>query len=180
MKKENILVAAIICVVIAGSVLFMKSKSGNIVNAGAESRVDVVGEQNLSLTAAKSSNINWQSYNQGVKNAKAQNKPVFLYFHADWCKYCTKLKKTTFTDKDVLNYLNDNFISIAIDTEKQKDFARQWGIKGLPNLWFLRADSSKISNIPGYVEADHFLNILKYIRTQSFDKMSFSDFLKKI
>ena len=109
-----------------------------------------------------------------------QDKPVFLYFHADWCTYCTKLKKTTFADKDVLNYLNDNFISIAIDTEKEKEFASQWGVKGLPTLWFLKSDSSKISNLPGYVGPDQFLAILKYISTQSYEKMSFAEFVKTI
>ena len=105
---------------------------------------------------------------------------MFLYFHADWCTYCTKLKKTTFSDKDVLNYLNDNFISIAIDTEKEKEFASQWGIKGLPTLWFLESDSSKISNLPGYVGPEQFLTILKYISTQSYEKMSFAEFIKTI
>jgi len=189
MKKENILVVAIICIVIAGAVVYMKSNSPNHVNAGVNAEVNTETnaglkdnndaiEHNTNLTAVKSSNIDWKPYTQGLNLAKAEKKPVFLYFHADWCKYCTKLKKTTFVDKDVFNYLNNNFISIKIDTEKEKDLAMQWGIKGLPNLWFLKADNSKISNIPGYVGPDQFLNILKYIRTQSYDKMSFSDFLK--
>ncbi len=182
MKKENILIVAIICISIIGAVFYMRSKSVNSANAdvGEKKNIEVVIEKKDNLTAANTSSIDWKPYTQGLEIAKAHNKPVFLYFHADWCKYCKKLKTTTFADKAVLNYLNDNFISIKIDTEKEREISQEWGIKGLPNLWFLKADNSKISNIPGYVGAEQFLNILKYIRTKSYDKMSFSDFLKTI
>ena len=182
MKKENILVVAIICISIIGAVFYMRSKSVNNANADVGEKNNVVKkavvEQKASLTAANTSSINWKPYTQGLEIAKAQNKPVFLYFHADWCKYCKKLKTTTFADKAVFNYLNDNFISITIDTEKERDIALEWGIKGLPNLWFLKADNSKISNLPGYVGPEQFLIVLKYIRTKSYDKMSFADFIK--
>jgi thioredoxin-related protein len=184
MKKENILVVAIICISIIGAVFYMRSKPVNNANADVGEKNNVVTkavvEQKESLTAANTSSINWKPYAQGLEIAKAQNKPVFLYFHADWCKYCKKLKTTTFVDKAVLNYLNDNFISITIDTEKERELATEWGIKGLPNLWFLKADNSKISNLPGYVGPEQFLNILKYIHTKSYDKMSFADFLKTL
>ncbi len=183
MKKENILVVAIICIAIAGALIYFNLKPDNNANANANSvahQTTGTIEQKQILTASKTSGIDWQSYAKGIDIAKKQDKPVFLYFHADWCTYCTKLKKTTFADKDVLNYLNDNFISIAIDTEKEKAFARQWGIKGLPSLWFLKSDSSKISNLPGYVGPDQFLAILKYISTQSYEKMSFAEFVKTI
>jgi thioredoxin-related protein len=180
MKKENILVLALICIAVVGVFTYMSSKPSNHANAGLEKKIEVVVEPKASLIAANTSSINWQTYAQGLEMAKAQNRPVFLYFHADWCKYCTKLKKITFKDKSVLNYLKDNFISITVDTEKEKDLAKEWGIKGLPNLWFLKADNSKISNLPGYVGPEQFLNILKYIRTKSYDKMSFADFLETV
>ena len=193
MKKENILVIAIICIVVVGTVAYMKSNSPNLVNAGVkknsaaiekkteaviENQTEDLIKQKAEVPTTKSTKIDWQPYIQGLSNAKKEEKPVFLYFHADWCKYCKKLKTTTFADKDVLNYLSNNFISITIDTEKEREIASEWGIKGLPNLWFLKADNSKISNIPGYIEAEQFLNVLKYIRTNSYEKMSFSDFLK--
>ncbi len=181
MRKENILVVAIICIAIAGALIYFNLKPENNANANSVAHQAARSiEQKQILTASKTSSIDWQFYAKGLDIAKTQDKPVFLYFHADWCTYCTKLKKTTFVDKDVLNYLNDNFISITIDTEKEKAFARQWEIKGLPSIWFLKSNSSKISNLPGYVGPDQFLAILKYIRTQSYEKMSFPEFVKTI
>ena len=181
MKKENILVLAIICISIIGTLIYFNLKPDNNANANSvDHQADGTIEEKQILTASKTSGIDWQSYAKGIDIAKTQDKPVFLYFHADWCTYCTKLKKTTFADRDVLNYLNDNFVSITIDTEKEKAFANQWGIKGLPTLWFLKSDNSKISNLPGYVGPEQFLVILKYIRTQSYEKMSFAEFVKTI
>ncbi|MBU8848788.1 MAG: thioredoxin family protein [Desulfobacterales bacterium] len=112
--------------------------------------------------------------------AKNQNKHIFLYFHADWCTYCKDLKKTTFKNKAVLDYLKDNFISVKVDTDKNNKLATQWNVKGLPTLWFLKPDNSKINSVPGYVNPEQFLHILKYIHTASYDKMSFQEFIKTI
>ncbi len=178
MKKENILVVVLICIVVTGVPIYFNLKPDNNANADSNANQTTQSiEQKQILTSARTSGIHWQSYVKGLDAAKSQNKPVFLYFHADWCTYCKKLKKTTFADQDVLNYLNSNFISITVDIEKEKNLAQQWGIKGLPTLWFLKADHSKIRDLPGYIDPEQFLIILKYIHTQSYEKMSFSEFV---
>ena len=171
MKKESLLVIALICIAVIGVVIYNNSKSGK--------QADLIQGKGSGQTS-DASKIDWQGYAQGMELAKSQNKHVFLYFHADWCTYCKKLKKTTFQDKGVLKYLKDNFISIEVDTDKNQELAIQWKVKGLPNLWFLKPDNSKINNIPGFIDAKQFLNILKYIHTASYDKMNFQDFIKTI
>ncbi len=129
---------------------------------------------------AFSDTIHWQPYPKGIAMAKAENKKIFLYFHTSWCHYCKKMKTSTFKNPDVIKYLNKHFISITIDAEKEKKIARAYGVRGFPTLWFLKHDSSKLSKIPGYVEAKTLINVLKYIETGSYMKMSFNDFLKTI
>ncbi|WP_148278087.1 thioredoxin family protein [Desulfobacula toluolica] len=177
MKKENILVVAIVCIAVAGVFMYNNSKSGSMTGFFPSK---VSGKAELSGQNGDGSNIAWQDYNQGMAMAKTQGKHVFLYFHADWCTYCRKLKKTTFKDEAVLSYLRDNFISIAVDTDKNQKLSTQWKVKGLPTLWFLEPDNSKISSIPGYVEKKQFLNILKYIHTKSYSKMTFNEFVKTL
>lgn len=130
--------------------------------------------------SAFSDGINWQSYDKGLAMAKAQNKKIFLYFHADWCHYCKKMKKTTFKNADLINYLNKHFISIMVNVDKEKKIARFYRVRGLPTLWFLKDDSTKLSRIPGFVQAHTLVNVLKYINTENYIKMSFKDFLKTI
>lgn len=173
MRKENVLVVIIICIAVASVMLYKNFKSAKT------SSVLSVEESSLNK-GLSSATIDWQDYEQGLAKAQATGKHIFLYFHADWCTYCVKLKKTTFKNKAVLTYLRDNFISISVDTDKNTELSKQWKVKGLPTLWFLKPDNSKISSIPGYVDKKQFLNILKYIHTQSYDKLSFNEFLKTI
>lgn len=171
MKKENLLVIAIICIAIIGFVVYKQSKP--VVQP------DLI-QQNGSEPTRDISKIDWQGYAQGMELAKSRNKPVFLYFHADWCTYCRKFQGTTFKDKAVLAYLSENFISIEVDTDKYQDLAGQWQVRGLPTLWFLKPDNSRITSLPGYVGAKEFLQILKYINTASYEKMDFQEFIKTI
>lgn len=171
MKKENILVVAIICIIVVGVVGYK--------NLNSEQTMAAVPE-NGDVQTGDTQSINWQAYAQGMALAKTSGKHIFLYFHADWCTYCRKLKKTTFKEEEVLTYLKDNFISISVDTDHDTTVADEWNVKGLPTLWFLKPDNSKISSIPGYVDKKQFLHILKYIHTQSYDKMSLHEFIKTI
>ena len=171
MRKENVLIVVIICVAVASVMMYKNSRSAK--------KTSVIPVQESSLDKGLSTvAIDWLDYEQGMAQAKAAGKHIFLYFHADWCTYCVKLKKTTFKNKEVVSYLRDNFISISVDTDKKKKLSTQWGVKGLPTLWFLKPDNSKISSIPGYVDKKQLLDVLKYIHTQSYDKLSFNEFVK--
>ena len=171
MKKENILVAVIICIAVAGVMMY--------INLNPKQPVAVIQDKMPGPISA-TSDIDWQEYVQGMELAKTENKPIFLYFYADWCTYWTKLKKTTFRNEAVLAYLKDNFISILVDTDKKQELATQWSVRGLPTLWFLKPDNSKINSIPGFVDAKQLLHILKYIHTESYDKMNFQEFAKTL
>jgi thioredoxin-related protein len=179
MKKENILVVVLIALAIAGGILYNRSKSsGPMIQAATASETsDKAGEK--TDLAMKGTTIGWRDYTPGMAMAAKRGKSIFLYFHAPWCTYCTKLKETTFKDKKVLAYLDKNFISIQVNTDKNQALSNEWKVKGLPTLWFLESDGTKINSIPGYLDAAQLLLVLKYIHTKSYDKMSFQDFMRQ-
>ncbi len=170
MKKENILVVALICIAVAGVVYFTGDKPGT---------PQPKQVQQTTAEAPADDGINWKNYSDGVAMAENQDKHIFLYFQAQWCTYCTKLKETSFKDPAVIDLLQKHFVSISIDTDQHKDLAMKWKVRGLPTLWFLKPDTSKISNIPGYVDAKQLTKVLDYIQTRSYDKLSFSEFSEK-
>ncbi len=172
MKKENILVIVLVCIAMIGVVIYQQDRF-NFSSSGS----DTAGETNAQVSE---SGIGWVAYDQGLGIAKQQNKPIFLYFYADWCTYCEKLKQTTFKDAAVLRYLEENFVSIRVDTDADSAMATEWNVRGLPTSWFLTSDSGKINSVPGYLDEKQFLNTLKYIHTKSYDTMSFHDFLKQL
>lgn len=133
----------------------------------------------LPVEATQASGINWQPYETGIEMAREQGKKVFLYFFADWCGYCRKMEKSTFTDASVIQYLNDNFIAISINSDKDKKLASSYRVRGLPALYFIEADTNKGGQYPGYVEAEKLVSLLKFFKTESYKTMSFSEFKEK-
>jgi len=127
---------------------------------------------------AEKKEIHWQSYENGMKMIKDQNKKGFLHFYTDWCTYCKIMNKQTFADAKVIDYINDNFIPIRVNAEKQKDIAKQYGVTRFPNNWFIGEDSKALSSQPGYIPPDMFLNMLQFLNTDSFKKMKFSEFME--
>ncbi len=126
------------------------------------------------------SKIDFKSYNEGIALIKSLNKKGFIYFHADWCKYCKDMKKKVFTNEKIIKYLNENYISIKVDTEVETKIASKYNVRGLPLLYFLNNDGSALVSNPGYVPAKELLPMLKYINTESYSKgIKFADFLKQ-
>ncbi|MCA1786360.1 MAG: thioredoxin fold domain-containing protein [Desulfobacteraceae bacterium] len=178
MKKEYVLVIVLVAIGLSGLWWFTNTQSVQIEPAPAGSTAPAMVTETVTSRVTDSTGINWKDYTPGLAQAKNQDKNVFLYFYAQWCTYCTKLKQTTFLDERVQTYLEKNFISISVDTDQNQSLSQSWQVKGLPTMWFLTPDGNKINSLPGYVDGSQLFHILRYIHTNSYDTMSFQDFVK--
>ncbi|OQX17558.1 MAG: hypothetical protein BWK80_39495 [Desulfobacteraceae bacterium IS3] len=127
---------------------------------------------------SSSSPVKWYSYKEGLAAGKKEKKNMLINFYADWCGFCKKMDNETFKDTPVVNYLNENFISIKVNSDKEQQIARDFYVQGLPTMWFLSYEEERLTSLPGYVPADRMLPLLKFIHTESYKKMKFSEFLK--
>jgi thioredoxin-related protein len=127
--------------------------------------------------ANASDKINWLSYDEGIALAKQEGKKVFIHFYADWCAYCKKMEKETLSNSAVIDSLNQDFIPVLVNSDKDRELARQFFIRGLPSTWFVSDTGEKISSLPGFISAKMLLNALKFIYTDSYKTMSFRDFI---
>jgi thioredoxin-related protein len=122
--------------------------------------------------------VNWQTYEEGMAMGKEEAKKVFIYFWATWCGYCRRMDAITFNDPGVVSFLNENFISVRVDLDKEKNLALGYNIRGVPASWFVSETGEKIASKPGYSPPESLLPALKFISTDSYKKMGFKDFLK--
>jgi len=137
--------------------------------------------------------LTWHKYDRALELAKEQEKHVMVFFTTSWCGYCKKMKKTTFTDPKVLALMTGKFILAVVDgdsknklnlTDKEgeslvmteQQLSRAFGVKGYPTTIFLKADGTTIAPISGYWAADQFEIALRFVSTDSYEKMSFKDF----
>lgn len=131
------------------------------------------------VTAVSAESIKWMDYAEGIAVGKAENKKVLLHFWAKWCDFCRMMEEETFVDKRVISYLNKNFIAVKINFDIQRKQVVKYSVRGLPNTYFLESDGDVISNLPGYIPADLFFDILRYLNTDSYVRMSFDKFRSK-
>ena len=113
--------------------------------------------------ASASDTINWRSYEEGMVLSKIEKKKVFLHFYADWCGFCRKMANTTFKDSSLINYLNENFMLIRVNTDREPRTAGNYGVAGLPTTVFLTPMGEPIFSVPGYIAKDPLMSMLKEI-----------------
>jgi thioredoxin-related protein len=133
----------------------------------------------------------WYGFNEGMKVAMAQKKPMIIDFYADWCAWCKRMDEEVFCDSGVAKRLKDDFICIRIYTDKdpnetlrykqhvlsKPEFSSMVGIQGLPTVVFMDRNADLITKIPGFVKKDVFLPLLGYISEECYEKkISFNDY----
>ena len=115
---------------------------------------------------AVSEEIQWHSFNAGMARGKFEKKKVFIHFFADWCAACKVMENSTFKDPVVIASLNENFIPIKVDAEREVQTASLFRVKGLPDNWFIGEDGEIIGHRPGYIPPDQLKNILTLMQKQ--------------
>lgn len=125
------------------------------------------------------SGIRWYSFNEGVEKIKKSDKKGFLHFYTEWCGYCRKMKKETFSDKEVISSLNKDFVSIKINAEDQPGVARKFGVNRFPFNWFVDKKNEPIGNQPGFIPPEMMVHILEYMTTNDYKNMGFDEFMEE-
>lgn len=156
---------------------FSASKDSDV-SKGKMQKSESIPQELKVASGEQKSGVKWYSYDEGISMGKDKKKKIFLSFYADWCGYCKQMEKTTFADKSVVSYMNENFVSIRINADKELKLTSTYNVRGLPDTWFLSENGEQIGSQPGYIAPDTMLPLLKYIYSDKYQKMSFDKFMK--
>ena len=61
------------------------------------------------------------SFEEVVQLSKENPKPIVVFTHTNWCKYCKIMEHVTFKDSRIIATLNENFYFVSFDAETKKD-----------------------------------------------------------
>jgi thioredoxin-related protein len=143
--------------------------------------------------------LQWTTLENAEALAAKTGKKIMIKAYTDWCGWCKVMDKETFPDQYVSKVLNDNYVSVRFNTEKNTDVS--WGgvpyklvknerggayhelaVKWLgskmtfPTIVILDAKGNLIQAIPGYRKPLEFEQILAYFAGDFQNKMEWGKF----
>ncbi|MCP4694008.1 MAG: thioredoxin family protein [Desulfobacterales bacterium] len=123
----------------------------------------------FSVNHAAAAGIRWRSFNDGMALGKNEGKKIYINFYSNNCRYCLDMQMKTFKDPSVISFLNEFFIPIRVNSDREREISRNFRVRGLPDNWFMMADGKVIGRRPGYISPDDFFQILKQVNTAGVD-----------
>lgn len=65
----------------------------------------------------KAQTLRWTSFADLNDSLRKERRPLLIFIHTDWCKYCKAMELKTFTEPLITNALNKNFYCLNLDAE---------------------------------------------------------------
>jgi len=78
-----------------------------------------LGEANAQSTPPPS--IHWIDIEKAVELNKSQPKKMMIYVYSNSCGWCTRFQNTTFSNPVIVDYLNQHFYAVKLNSNLKKD-----------------------------------------------------------
>ncbi|MCF4100862.1 thioredoxin fold domain-containing protein [Gillisia sp. M10.2A] len=148
--------------------------------------------------------IKWMSMNEALAAQKKEPKKIVMDAYTSWCGPCKLMDKNTFTNKDVINYINKHYYAVKFDAEgteevmykgfnytnpnydakrkgrnSQHFFINALKVSGYPSLVFFDEESNVIAPIAGYRTPEQLEIYLKMIANDDYKKLTSAEAWQK-
>ena len=142
--------------------------------------------------------IEWMTWDEAIAAAEKEPKKVFIDVYTDWCGWCKRMDKTTFSDPKVVKYVNENFYAVKFNAEQKEEITfrghtmkyRSSGRRGVhelaislldgrlgyPSYVYLDEEQNRITISPGFKQVNPFLKELTFIAEDHYKEKSFEEF----
>lgn len=145
-----------------------------------------------------SDGIHWLTFQQAEQKMKEQPRKVLIDVYTGWCGWCKVMDKKTYTNPDLIKYVNDNFYAIKFDAEQKSSIefmGKTWnydaahkvnalaidllhGRLSYPTTVIMEENFKSEEPIPGYLEVPVMESILKYFGEKAYLHQKWDDYQK--
>lgn len=137
-----------------------------------------------SVTVSEAQKIKWLSWEEAIEASAKEEKKIFVDIYTQWCGWCKKMDATTFSDPNIVKYINENYYAIKFDAELKEDIQLNGkvykyikmgksgyhelvaeltrGQLSYPTIVFLDEKMNLIQPIPGFRDPKSFEMIMHY------------------
>jgi protein disulfide-isomerase len=97
--------------------------------------------------------VNWQTdLKAAQRTSRSTGKPMLIMFTATWCGPCQKLKKEVLSDAEVASRLNDDFVPVLLDIDREKRAAEVLEVENIPQIVVLSSEADEVGRTVGSVK----------------------------
>lgn len=145
----------------------------------------VTGILHLGCASQGTGKINWMTFEEAIAANKENPKKIFIDVYTNWCTWCKKMDKDTFSDSTVAAYMNEHFYAVKFNAESKdtivyRDIKFSYfpdykahtlavslldGKMSYPSYVILTGTEQRLKIIQGYQDKETFLQNLKILAT---------------
>ncbi|TLP39374.1 thioredoxin family protein [Arcobacter arenosus] len=108
----------------------------------------------LSLFAS----INFEKdYNKALERLNSENKELLVMVSSKTCPECNYMKKHIFTQDEVANYINKNYVAVDLDIN-DKNIPEQMKFWGIPRFYISKDGENVLKKKMGGMKKEQFLD----------------------
>jgi len=145
--------------------------------------------------------IKWYTFQEAVAANLKDPKPLFIDVYTDWCSWCKKMDKSTFTDPSIAKYMNETYYPVKMDAEMKEEIVFQGktfvnpnpdskgsthqvaqallkGKMSYPSYVFMTEKLEWLTVVPGYMDVAKFTPVIHYFGDKAYLNQSFEEYSK--
>lgn len=122
--------------------------------------------------------VAWLSYQDGLARHRQGDKPLMIFFSLSYCYRCKEMKSWVYSDSQVVQRLNRDFIPVMVDISQVPQAEADFKIDYIPTHIFLAPDGKQILRETGVIPRDRFLKMLEFVAGGKYRETDFQTFLQ--